>query len=112
VVETRGIVREVEDADRTKYEVIEDDDSNRVELEPSSTAEAYVGQQVDVIGRFHFDDRQGRSITVAQLTPTRPAAVAPRLEPGGVESVARARQSFNQGSGRFLPISPQSGALA
>lgn len=65
---TQGIVRQFEDTDGTVYDIIEDGRSNRVELEPTSAAGAYVGQQVSVIGTFHFDDQQGRSIRVERVS--------------------------------------------
>ena len=69
-VMTQGIVRQFEDADGDGkvYYLIEDGRPNRVELAPASAAGAYVGQEVDVIGTFHFDDQRGRSITIQRVS--------------------------------------------
>ena len=67
-IKSQGIVRQFQDPDGTAYYTIEDGRQNRVELEPATASVAYVGQQVDVIGTFHFDDRRGRSISVERLS--------------------------------------------
>jgi hypothetical protein len=64
---TEGTVRQFEDPDGTVYDVIEDSRPNRVELKPASAASDYVGHQVELMGTFHFDDQDGRSITVERV---------------------------------------------
>jgi hypothetical protein len=70
-VRTHGVVREFTDRAGTYY-VIEDARPKRVEIRPASVGAPYVGQDIVVVGRFHWDERQGRSLAVERLEP--PAA--------------------------------------
>jgi hypothetical protein len=67
-VATRGTIRHFEGPDGTGYNTIEDAIPNRVQLEPASASDPYLGQQVDVIGIFHFDDQHGRTISVERIS--------------------------------------------
>jgi len=71
-IRVEGAVRQFQDPDGTVYYVIEDGRPNRVELQPASVGAPYVGQQIVVVGTFHFDERRGRSITVQQVEAAGP----------------------------------------
>jgi len=47
---------------------IEDQDVNRVEIEPQSAVADHVNQRVRVVGRFHYDRGQGRRLEVRETT--------------------------------------------
>jgi hypothetical protein len=59
---------------------IEDNQANRVALEPADRAAPLVGLEVQVVGRFHSDDRTGRVIHINEIAPSAPSSL-PR--PGG-----------------------------
>ncbi len=50
-----------------RHIVVEDEDSNRVELLPTSAAEPHVGATVEVTGIFTFDPSRGRAIEVSAI---------------------------------------------
>jgi hypothetical protein len=63
-VRTRGTVEAFgEDADAFHH-VIEDDRSSRVQLLPNEGAKQFVGREVVVVGKFGFDEQNGRFIRV------------------------------------------------
>lgn len=67
-VQTQGTIRQIQDPDGAVYDVIEDNGPNRVEVNPASAAGPYVNQPA-VIGTFHYDDQQGRWISVDHIGP-------------------------------------------
>jgi hypothetical protein len=64
LVRTRGVVRTFESP---RHYWIEDRYPNRVALEPEDVVAVLVGQEVQVVGRFGFDDRKGRVIEVTEI---------------------------------------------
>ena len=68
LVRTEGVVRTFEPP--LQY-WIEDNEPNRVALEPVGLVAPLLGQQVRVVGRFHFDDQTGRVIHIEDITPAR-----------------------------------------
>lgn len=64
-VRTQGIIRMFEPP---RHYWIEDEYPNRVALEPEHLVADLVGQEVRVVGRFHFDDRTGRVIRIKEIT--------------------------------------------
>jgi hypothetical protein len=66
MVRTIGRVVPFESASGTYY-VIQDIDLNRVELLPASRAELFDGETVSVTGRFDFNGRIGRYLTIDMI---------------------------------------------
>ncbi|MGH8998124.1 MAG: hypothetical protein ACRDY7_01890 [Acidimicrobiia bacterium] len=64
LVRTQGVVRVFEPP---RHYWIEDDHPNRVALEPEHLVAPLVGQEVRVVGRFHFDERTGRVIKIKEI---------------------------------------------
>jgi hypothetical protein len=67
LVRTEGVVRTYESSGQYW---IEDNEPNRVALEPVHLVAPLLGQEVRVVGRFHFDDRTGRLIHIEKIAPT------------------------------------------
>lgn len=65
-IETSGEVRAFSDAG-TRYYVLEDSRSNRVELQPASVVSPYLGEAVTVIGGFNVKAGIGRTLTVEDV---------------------------------------------
>jgi hypothetical protein len=65
LVRTQGVVRTFEPP---RQYWIEDDEPNRVALEPVALVAPLLGREISVVGRFHFDDRTGRVIRIERLT--------------------------------------------
>ena len=63
-VVTSGAVRGFEDPE---HYWIEDDQLNRVSVEPQALIQARLGEQVQVSGRFLYSPQEGRRITAAEL---------------------------------------------
>ncbi|MCH8499546.1 MAG: glucose-inhibited division protein B [Marinobacter sp.] len=61
---TSGVVRGFEDPE---HYWIEDDQLNRVSVEPQALIQARLGEQVQVLGRFLYSPQEGRRITAAEL---------------------------------------------
>ena len=74
LVRTEGVVRTFEPP--LQY-WIEDNEPNRVALEPVGLVAPLLGQEVRVVGRFHFDDQTGRVIHIQEITPSPPAPAPP-----------------------------------
>jgi hypothetical protein len=70
-VQTHGVVREFEGGYVGVHYVLEDDQSNRVLIQPAAVAASYVGREVTVFGRFEWHMEGGRFITVDRLEPSR-----------------------------------------
>ena len=67
-VRTGGVVRRFgpEDGATRLHYVIEDEASNRVELDGGDAAR-YEGRTVEVVGRFRFSETEGRVIDVERI---------------------------------------------
>lgn len=63
-VQTTGTVRSHPDPE---HYWIEDDDLNRVSVEPQSAIASHVGERVRVTGRFRFSREEGRAIEAAEV---------------------------------------------
>lgn len=70
-VRTEGVVRTFESP---RHYWIEDAYPNRVALEPADVAAPLVGEEVEVVGRFTFDEETGRVITIEEITRRRRGA--------------------------------------
>src|SRR5581483_8430362 len=66
LVRTEGVVRTFEPP--LQY-WIEDNEPNRVALEPVGLVAPLLGQEVRVVGRVQFDDQTGRVIHIQEITP-------------------------------------------
>jgi hypothetical protein len=68
-VSTVGRVRSFgpEDGATSLHYVIEDSESNRVELLPAERARPHEGEFVRVIGTFTFDERVGRRLQIEEI---------------------------------------------
>lgn len=64
MVRTHGVVRTF---DEPRHYWIEDDDVNRVEVVPQDAIRPYLGDEVEVVGRFTFRDDEGRRITAKEI---------------------------------------------
>jgi hypothetical protein len=76
LVRTQGVVRMFEPP---RHYWIEDNEPNRVALEPEALVAPWLGHEIRVVGRFHFDDRKGRVIQIKGIVP----AVSSRSTGGG-----------------------------
>jgi hypothetical protein len=65
-VRTSGVVRSHADP---RHFWLENDALQRVGLAPAEQVEAWLGQEVEVVGRFTFAADTGRRITVEQVSP-------------------------------------------
>lgn len=63
-VTTAGTVRHFQDP---LHYWIEDDDLNRVALEPMEKVEPYLGKRVRVTGVFHYQENAGRGIQLESI---------------------------------------------
>ncbi len=66
LVRVSGVVRMHESP---RHFWLEDDALNRVGLVPADSAEAWLGDEVEVVGRFGFAADTGRTLQVHQITP-------------------------------------------
>jgi hypothetical protein len=64
LVTTQGVVRTY---DEPRHYWIDDGDQNRVELVPQDEVSSYLGDRIEVTGRFTFRDEEGRRIAVDDL---------------------------------------------
>lgn len=62
---THGIVRTF---DEPRHYWIEDDDLNRVAIEPDEAVSDYVGERVRVTGDYRADRKTGRVLEAAEVT--------------------------------------------
>lgn len=70
VVEVVGVVREFTRAEHDAvrdHAVVEDDDQNRVALLPYDEAVPFADRSVRVVGRFAFDETEGRRIDIEEI---------------------------------------------
>jgi hypothetical protein len=77
LVRTHGVVRMFEPP---RHYWIEDSELNRVALEPEALVAPWLGYEIRVVRRFHFDDRHGRLIQVKDASSIAAPAV---LDMGG-----------------------------
>jgi hypothetical protein len=63
-VSTRGTVRGIQEP---FHFWIEDERLNRVQLLPPESAQPFVGQEVRVVGRYSYTQREGRRLQVQDL---------------------------------------------
>jgi hypothetical protein len=72
-VTTVGTVVEFTEADGAleRHLVVEDARQNRVRLVPVEAGEPFIGADVEVTGRFAFDQERGRTIEVEEIREAR-----------------------------------------
>lgn len=73
LVITHGVVRSFDDP---LHYWLEDESLNRVALSPDDAVADYLGEFVEVHGRFHADRERGRRIEVTQIQRSGQAAAA------------------------------------
>lgn len=66
-VDVEGRVVAFLDPDGTEYFVLEDASQNRVMLLPTDLVRGYVGETIEVVGRFDFDPNAGRILEVEEI---------------------------------------------
>lgn len=62
----RGTVRGFHDP---RHYWLEDDDRNRVGLEPEELIAPHLGREVTIVGRYSFAHDRGRRITITSIDP-------------------------------------------
>ncbi|WP_048305813.1 hypothetical protein [Halomonas sp. PR-M31] len=63
-VATQGVVRTFE---TPRHYWIEDEGLNRVEVFPQERIVPYLGEQVRIIGRFHYGQKEGRKLEIEHI---------------------------------------------